>query len=82
MCLGAGGGGEALEDVLEGGAKAAFQVEGEDLDGDAALDGYGHAGADAAVDGVGQGRAVLLRLEGGADGGNLLREVAEVVLCC
>ena len=51
--MGAGGGGEVLEDVLEGDAEASFQAEGEDLDGDAALDGHSHAGADAAVDGVG-----------------------------
>ena len=33
--MGAGGGGEVLEDVLEGDAEASFQAEGEDLDGDA-----------------------------------------------
>ena len=35
MRVGAGGGGEVLEDVLEGDAEASFQAEGEDLDGDA-----------------------------------------------
>jgi hypothetical protein len=40
--LGAGGGWEVLEDVLEGegDAEALFQAEGEDLDGDATLDGH------------------------------------------
>ena len=65
MRLGASGGGEALEDVLEGDAEASFQAEGEDLNGDAALYGHSHAGADASVDGVGQGRPLLLRFEGG-----------------
>ena len=50
MRVGAGGDGEVLEDVLEGCAEAALQTEGEDLDGDAALDGHSHAGADAAVE--------------------------------
>ena len=37
MRVGAGGGGEVLEDVLEGDAEASFQAEGEDLDGDEPL---------------------------------------------
>ena len=80
-CVRAGaGGGEVLEDVLEGDSEAVLQAKGEDLDGDAALDSYSHAGADASVDGLGQCLTLLLRFEGGSDGGNLLREVAEVVL--
>ena len=43
MRLGAGGGGEALEDVLEGEAEASFEAKDEDLDGVASLYGDGHA---------------------------------------
>ena len=77
--MGAGDGGEVLEDVLERDSEASFQAKGEDLDGDAALDSHSHAGADASVDGLGQSLALLSRFEGGIDGGDLLREGAEVV---
>ena len=70
-----------LEDVPEGDAEASLQAEGEDFDSDTALDGHSHAGADASVDGAGQGCALLLSFEGGTDGSDLLREGAEVVLC-
>ena len=64
----------------EGDSEALLQAKGEDLDSNAALDSYSHAGADASVDVLGQSITLLLRFEGGSDGGNLLREGAEVVL--
>ena len=39
----------------------------QELDGDAALHGSSHTGADAAVDGVGQGLTLLLRAVGATD---------------
>ena len=45
--------GKCLRMSLRETPKRRSKAEGEDLDGDAALDGHSHAGADAAVDGVG-----------------------------